>query len=137
MENQYTFTQQEIDDGKVLAGIAYFGIIGFLIAFLAGKENRFTLYHAQQGLILAIAIVLVPIPFIGWLWGIFCLVLCIMGLINGFSGNVKVLPLLGPLGMKVNLLKPDGAVPSATQQGTPPPPPPPAQTPPPPPPPTS
>jgi uncharacterized membrane protein len=107
--DQFTFTQKEIDDGKVMAGIAYFGFIGFLIAYLVGKENRFTLYHAQQGLVLAIALLLSPIPIIGWLWGIGCLVLFIMGLLNGFGGKVAPLPLLGPLAFKFGLLKPDQA----------------------------
>ncbi len=124
MDNEFSFTQQEIEDGKVLAGIAYLGIIGFLIAYLAGKENRFTLYHAQQGLVLAIGFLLTPIPIIGWLWGLFCLVLLVMGLINGFSGKVQPLPLLGGIGFSIKLLKNGGTASSGT--GTPPPPPPPA-----------
>ena len=107
MEQSFTFTQKEIDEGKVLAGISYFGLIGFLIGYLAGKENRFTLYHAQQGLVLAIALLLSVIPIIGWIWSLACLVLFVMGIINGFSGQVKPLPIIGSLGFKVGLLKAD------------------------------
>ncbi len=107
MEQAFTFTQKEIDDGKVLAGISYFGLLGFLVGYLAGKENRFTLYHAQQGLVLAIAFFLGVIPIVGWIWSLFCLVLFVMGLINGFSGKVQPLPLLGSLGFKIGLLKAD------------------------------
>jgi len=114
--DQFTFTQKEIDDGKVMAGISYFGFIGFLIGYLVGKDNRFTLYHAQQGLVLAIAMLLSVIPFIGWLWGIFCLVLFIMGILNGFGGKVAPLPVLGSIGFKFGLLKPDQpAAPAAPQ----------------------
>ncbi len=48
MEQDFDFTPEEIEQGKVMAGISYFGVIGFLIAFIIGKENRFTLYLAQQ-----------------------------------------------------------------------------------------
>ncbi|GEM_PF-393483 len=141
MDEQYTFTQQEIDDGKGLAGLAYITWIGLLIAFLVGKENRFTRYHIQQALVLLIAFLLVPIPVIGWIWGIFCLVLWVMGLINGFSGNAKPLFLIGPIGFKFNILEPDDTR-SAQQSQTQPTPPAPPQTgtrqePPPPPPPPS
>ncbi len=105
--DQYTFTQTEIDEGKVLAGVSYLGIIGFLIGYLAGKENRFTLYHAQQGLVLAICFLLAVIPIIGWIWSLFCLVMLVMGLINGFGGKVAPLPVIGSLGFKIGLLKPD------------------------------
>jgi uncharacterized membrane protein len=105
MENEFTFTPQEIEDGKVMAGIAYLGIIGFLIAFLVGKDNRFTLYHAQQGLIIGIGFILSPIPIIGWLLALCCFVLMIMGLINGFSGKVALLPVVGDFGVKIGLLK--------------------------------
>ena len=101
----FTFTEEEINDGKALAGIAYFGLIGFLIAFLAGGDKRFVLYHAQQGLILAIAFLLSPIPVLGWLIAIIALVLWIIGMINGFTGQVKPLPIVGGLGFKFHLLK--------------------------------
>jgi uncharacterized membrane protein len=121
MDNEYSFTQKEIEEGKVLAGIAYFGIIGFLIAYLAGKENRFTLYHAQQGLLIAIASLLVIVPVIGWfILSIFVLVLSIIGLINGFSGKVKPLPLIGKIGFKFNMVKPEMT--ATPQEDVPPPP---------------
>lgn len=128
--NEFNITQKEIDDGKGLAGLAYITWVGLLIAFLTGKENRFVMYHVQQGLVLLIASLLVVIPFIGWfLWSIFILVCVIIGLINGFSGKVQPLPLIGKLGYKFNLVKPAESSGAPTDdssvQQTPPPPPPP------------
>ncbi|HOD18800.1 MAG TPA: hypothetical protein PLV86_03420 [Candidatus Fermentibacter daniensis] len=107
MDPNYTFTQQEIDEGKTMAGIAYITWIGLLIAYLTGKENRFVLYHCQQSIILLIAMLLGIIPVIGWLWALFCLVLLVIGALNGFGGKAVPLPLIGQFGFKLNLLKPD------------------------------
>lgn len=107
MSQNYTFTQQEIEEGKSMAGVAYLTWIGLLIAYLTGKENRFTLYHCQQSLALFIGYLLVIIPFIGWIWGIVCLVLLIIGALNGFGGKAVPLPIIGSFGFKLNLLKPD------------------------------
>ena len=96
-----TFTQQDIDDGKVFAGLGYFGIL-FLIPLLAKPDNKFCRAHAKQGLVLCIGWILAVIPFIGWLWGVFCLVCMIMGLINGFSGKYAKLPLFGSIAEKLN-----------------------------------
>ena len=122
----YNISQQEIDDGKGLGGLAYITWIGALIAYLAGKENRYVLYHVQQAIVLIIASILIAIPFIGWLWGIFVLVCFIIGIINGFGGKVQPLPLIGNIGLKFNLVKPDSEV-QQPQSETPPPPPPPAE----------
>ncbi len=125
--NEYNITQKEIDEGKGLGGLAYITWIGLLIAFLTGKENRYVMYHVQQGLVLLIASLLTVIPFIGWfLWSIFILVCAIIGIINGFSGKVQPLPLIGKLGYKFNLVKPDGGSQTPGSQTPPPPPPPPA-----------
>jgi uncharacterized membrane protein len=96
-----TFTPEEIEDGKMFAGIGYLGIL-FLIPLLAKKDNKFAMAHAKQGLVLFIAWIPVLIPFVGWLWGIFCLVCMIMGLINAFGGKYAKLPLLGSIAEKLN-----------------------------------
>ena len=114
MDPNFTFTQQEIDEGKAMAGVAYLTWIGWLIAYLTGKENRFTLYHCQQALVLLIGMLLIAIPILGWIWGVFCLVLLVMGALNGFGCKAVPLPVIGQFGFKLNLLKPDqGAAPQA------------------------
>ena len=133
MENDYNFTAQEIEDGKAMAGVAYLTLIGFIVALIVGKDNRFTMYHVQQALALFIVMfvagIVAVIPVLGWIvivitW-IFGIVCLIMGLINGFGGKAKPLPLIGALGFKLNMVKP---TPATTDGGNvPPPPPPPAE----------
>lgn len=98
------FTAQEIEEGKVFAGIGYVGIL-FLVPLLAKPENKFCRAHAKQGLVLFGAWVISSVvPILGWTLGyVFCLVLMIMGLINGFSGKYAKLPLIGGIGEKLNL----------------------------------
>jgi len=114
MDYDLTFTQQEIDEGKGLAGVAYLTFIGFLVALIAGKENRFVMYHVQQALILYLVLTagsfLAIIPFLGCLvilvvW-VFAIVCVIIGATNGFGGKVVPLPIIGQWGLKFNLVKP-------------------------------
>ena len=120
MNNEYGITAAEIEEGKTMGGIAYFGLLGFLIAFLTNKENKYVVYHAQQSLMIVICMLVVPIPVIGWLVGVFCLVLFIMGLMNGFKGEIKPLPVIGQFAFKLGLLKPEGgATPPPAAPGTP------------------
>lgn len=133
--NEFNITQQEIEDGKGLAGVAYLTWIGLLIAFLVGKENRFTMYHVQQALGLMILMfaagILAAIPILGWIvfivvW-IFGIVCFIIGLINGFGGKVKPLPLIGEIAYKFNIVKlTQQQTQTPPSQETPPPPPPPS-----------
>lgn len=106
MANEFNITPAEIEEGKTMGGIAYFGLLGFLIAFLTNKENKYVLYHAQQSLILVICMLVIPIPVVGWLVGIGVLVLFIIGLMNGFKGEIKPLPVVGQFAFKLGLLKP-------------------------------
>jgi uncharacterized membrane protein len=106
MANEFNITQAEIDEGKTMGGIAYFGIIGFLIAFLTSKENKYVMYHAQQSLILVICMLVAPIPVIGWIVALGAFVLFIIGLLNGFKGEIKPLPVVGNIAFKFGILKP-------------------------------
>jgi uncharacterized membrane protein len=97
---QLEFTPEEIEDGKLFSAIGYLGIL-FLVPLLAKPENKFCRAHAKQGLVMAIAWILVVIPFIGWLWGIFLLVCLIMGAIAAFNGKYQKLPLFGAIAEKL------------------------------------
>jgi len=105
---EYGISTKEIEEGKTMGGIAYFGLLGFLIAYLTSKENKYVMYHAQQSLANAI---LGLIPFIGW---VATFVFMIIGLLSGFKGEVKPLPIIGEYAFKLNLFKPD-ATPAATE----------------------
>jgi uncharacterized membrane protein len=100
MANEFNITDAEIEDGKTMGGIAYFGLLGFLIAYLTKKENKYVVYHAQQSLANCILYV---IPFIGWIAHV---IFMIIGLLKGFQGEIKPLPLIGEIALKFGLLKP-------------------------------
>lgn len=90
-----------MEKNKTMAGLAYFI---FFLPLLTAPESKFAKFHANQGLLLFILVVggnfvLGMIPILGWLlmipFGILSLVLGIMGLMNGFNGKAKELPLIG------------------------------------------
>ena len=95
------FDPEDIEKNKTMAGLAYFI---FFLPLIAAPESKFGKFHANQGLILLILgvggnLILGMIPILGWLlivpFSILVLVLGIMGLINGFGGKAKRLPLIG------------------------------------------
>lgn len=95
------FDQEDIEKNKAMAGLAYFI---FFLPLVACPESQFGKFHANQGLLLLIlglggSLVLSLIPIIGWMilpiYPIFIGILGIMGLINGFGGKAKELPLIG------------------------------------------
>lgn len=108
--------KKEIEDGKLFAFLGIFlTVVGFLIALLAKKDNKYVMHYAKQGLVLFIAYMAVGIvimiigwiPIIGWLitaalW-IFMLVLWIIGIIYSLSGEEKDIPIIGELAKKINI----------------------------------
>lgn len=100
-EDKLEFNLEDIEKNKTMAGLAYFI---FFLPLIAAPDSKFAKFHANQGLLLLILgiggnIILGMIPILGWLlmlpFGIFVLVLGIMGLMNGFGGKAKELPLIG------------------------------------------
>ncbi len=110
-------TPEDIQQNKVMAALAY---IIFFLPLLAAKESKFARYHANQGLVLlltgiaigivggiltgiftAIALSTGSIAMMGIISTLLMLVniaLCvlgIMGIVNGATGKVKPLPLIG------------------------------------------
>jgi len=101
-------------EDKAVAIIAYLTFIGFLVAIIIhmNKKTKLGAYHLRQmlGFILtciAIAfceIILLFIPILGWLailvlW-FSMLVFWIMGLIAAIKGEMKPMPVVGPLYQK-------------------------------------
>ena len=92
-------------DNKTISIISYITIIGWLIAYLVGKDNldAFSKYHLRQSLGLAIVgiilnIITISISFLGMivnLVGLLLLVLFIIGIINAVNGQMKPLPVIG------------------------------------------
>lgn len=92
----------EVDNNKVFAALAY---IIFFLPLIVCKDSAFGKFHANQGLILLLAGIVVNIvgwivPFIGPLLilpigSLVILVFAILGIINALKGEMKRLPLVG------------------------------------------
>lgn len=96
------FDRDDIEKNKGMAILAY---ILFLIPLLAAKDSKFAQFHTNQGLVLflvavAVNVVGVVIPFLGWLiilplGSLFVVILAILGIINAAKGEAKPLPVIG------------------------------------------
>jgi len=102
-----SYTTEDIEKGKTMAGLSY---LIFFLPLVVCPESRYAKFHANQALLLLITgiagnVILGIIPVIGWMlmpvFGLGVLALGIMGLINGFGGKAKRLPLIG----KFSILK--------------------------------
>ncbi len=51
MTTAFNISSSDVENGKAMTGISYSGLLGFLIAVLTSRENRFVIFHAQQSLI--------------------------------------------------------------------------------------
>jgi len=109
MAKAFNISASDIDQGKAMAGISYFGLVGFIIAMLTSRENRYVMYHAQQSLLLTILFFVRFIPFtpgfFDSIMAVVVFVFFIIGLINGFGGKVLPLPLLGELAYSFGICK--------------------------------
>ncbi len=103
----------DVEKNKVFAVLAYIGIL-VLVPILAAKDSPFAKYHANQGLVLFIACVIISVIFVpvmigmSFIPGVNCLVpvlgmvvslglvaFMILGIINAINGKMVPLPLIG------------------------------------------
>ncbi len=112
------YTQQDIESNKAMAILSYLFLLVFVPIF-AAKESKYARFHANQGLVLTIAViafwivdVILSIIFafiglgwlisiIGWLVWVLFFVFEIIGLVNASQGKAKELPIIG----KIRILK--------------------------------
>ncbi len=111
------FHPQDIQNNKMMAVLAYIGIL-VLVPLFAAKESPFAKYHTNQGLVLFIieiaGIILLSIltAIMSWrllilssllslIFSLAFLAWSIIGIINAAGGKAKELPLIG----KIKLLK--------------------------------
>lgn len=100
----------EIQEGKVLAILAYLGIL-CLVPLLIKKENKFVFFHAKQGLVLFIAEValgiMAMVPFLGWVISfigfIIVPIICLIAIIKVLSGEYWRIPVVADIADKINL----------------------------------
>jgi uncharacterized membrane protein len=103
-------------DGKIIAAISYFGLVGLIVAFVLSKQNKneLVLFHLKQSaglwvlhivysmcaffivlifLLLPFLLILV-FPIVGII-NMGFLILMVMGIINAFNEKMKPLPIIG------------------------------------------
>ncbi|MFH2142382.1 MAG: hypothetical protein ABIJ97_08175, partial [Bacteroidota bacterium] len=116
MENQ---TNQEnnvtSNEDKTVAFVSYLTLIGWIIALVmynGGNKTKLGGFHIRQALgifisaiaVVIVAMILVFIPFLGWLIDLLLylalLAAWIMGFIGALSGDMKPLPVIGELYQK-------------------------------------
>jgi uncharacterized membrane protein len=99
-------------DSKLFAFLAVLlSIIGFVIALVARRDDKYVIYYAKQSLVLFIACLIIGVigwvPIIGWIMYpilvIIWVVLWIVAMIYSLSGNMKPVPIIGNFGDKINL----------------------------------
>jgi uncharacterized membrane protein len=120
--NTPTTTPPPASEDKTVAILSYLTLLGFIVAIVlnSSKKTKLGAYHLRQtlGLILTsivgwivafvVIIVVAFIPFVGLIlipliWICFVgsvLTLWVMGLIAAINGNMKPMPVVGPLYQK-------------------------------------
>ena len=96
------FDPADIEANKMMALLSY---IIFFIPLLAAKESRYAMFHANQGLTLFLAGIVVSIagsiiPILGWflILPVGCVIIAVLGIIgllNAWKGLAKELPIIG------------------------------------------
>ncbi len=101
-------------DDKIVAIIAYLTLIGFIVAIVIhmNKKTKLGAFHLRQMLgfiltgiaVMVCGFILAFIPILGWLcllalWASM-LVLWILGLVAAINGQMKPMPVVGPLYQK-------------------------------------
>lgn len=104
------------DDSKLLAFVTTFlSIIGFVIALIAWRDNKYVMFYARQSLVVFIvgAIAGIVGSILGWMpvigqiisfaLGLIVFVLWVVSWIYALSGKMKEVPVVGVWGRKINL----------------------------------
>lgn len=94
--------KKDIAENKGIALLSYLPIL-FLIPLFGKKDSKFSKFHAKQGLVLSIAWLFVPIPFLGWFLWIALILFSIWGIMNVLAGKYAELPIVGDIAKKFNI----------------------------------
>ena len=93
-------------DDKIYGIVTYITWIGLLVVFVMTSLNNiprseYVKFHMNQAMVIFLFALLGLIPYIGWIWGIFMLIIWVMGLISACQGEMKEVPLFG----KIKIIK--------------------------------
>src|SRR3989338_8941210 len=99
-------------DSKLWAFLAVLlGVVGFILALLLKKDDKYVMHYAKQGLVLFIGWVIAwgvgIVPFVGKFASVILflilIVLWIITLVNSLSNEIKQTPLIGEFSDKIKL----------------------------------
>lgn len=114
----YSFAPDDVRENKAFAVLAYLGIL-VIVPIIAARKSPYARFHANQGLVLFLASVIVQTVLsvlagvfsvirLGFIFGILSflvavvvLALIITGIINAVNGRRKALPILGELNIEI------------------------------------
>ena len=97
------FDPADIEQNRAVSMLAYLGIL-FFLPLVVCPNSRFGRYHANQGLVLFIFVIIGRwafrfIPLLGWLfswlYSALMLILLIVGMVNAYNGRAVPLPVIG------------------------------------------
>lgn len=81
-------------DARLTGIISYCSFAGWLIAYLIGdKKNEVAKFHLTQGLACNLLALLSGVPYIGWIWGLFIIVISIIGMFAANKLEMTKLPI--------------------------------------------
>ncbi|MCX6785110.1 MAG: hypothetical protein NTV81_04255 [Candidatus Komeilibacteria bacterium] len=85
------------------AAVSYVWIL-WLGPILLKRDSAYIQFHAKQGMLLFVAEVIAGlIPVIGWLIGLFLIILAVMGVLEALAGRFWEMPVLGKYVKKLSL----------------------------------
>ena len=100
-------TKRIDDDRKLYAFISsFFTIVGFIIALILWRKDKYIMHYAKHGLVLFIAQVVIVVlgPFLYFLSSVLWVLWVILWMVswmNSFSGKMKKTFLIGDLADKI------------------------------------
>lgn len=109
--------KRERKDEKLFAFLAVFlSIIGFLIALIAKRDDKYVMFYAKESLVLFIVAVILNIAgkvisfitlgilsSISYFIGLILIILWIVQIVYSISGQEKSTPFIGQYAKKINL----------------------------------
>jgi uncharacterized membrane protein len=88
---------------RLLALLSYLSIL-FLIPMLLKDKNSWIHKHGKQGFIFFLGTLLVWIPLLGWIWGLYLIVVWVIVVIKVLAGTPYwKIPIVGDIAEKLDI----------------------------------
>jgi len=96
------------DDSKLYAFLAtFFSIVGFIIALIAKKDNKYVMFYARQSLVIFIAWIIAEVfksvDLVGWILKVIVLIIWILSWVYALTGEERNIPVIGELAKKIKI----------------------------------